>query len=268
MEQFSIRTYTDLLDFITDFQKTRRGKPTKPMILSNQGAAHQMRRSYTINWLYDLVNVFSSIVIQRITIKGEKIALESVDWSVKGPWNVHRRLYGLNEFGCEVTSLAMQKPGTDIRPRILPHVVFQLQSIVDSLTVSRGWSNSALRGHVLGPPARKFRPRRDVDVYMDRENERFGHGFCQAVDSLVLLLERDPMLRSRRHQQLSEIVKLFRDDLIEWLGESKYMYGLTTIPPSRFSNTNSNGLWEYSPFLCGVSLVEVLELSYSIGLMI
>jgi hypothetical protein len=103
---------------------------------------------------------------------------------------------------------------------------------------------------------------------MDRANERFGHGFCQAVDSLVLLLERDPMLQSRRHQQLSEVLKLFRDDLIEWLGESKYMYGLTTIPPSRFSNTNSNGLWEYSPFLCGVSLVEVLEVSYNIGLMV
>lgn len=43
------------------------------------------------------------------------------------------------------------------------------------------------------------------------------------------------------------------------------MYGLKTIPPSRFSNTNANGLWEYSPFLCGVGLMEALELAYGMN---
>lgn len=54
----------------------------------------------------------------------------------------------------------------------------------------------------------------------------------------------------------------------QWLGESKYMHGLTGIPPSRFSNTNTNGLWEYSPFLCGVGLMESLELVYDISLVL
>ncbi|KAF2237026.1 hypothetical protein EV356DRAFT_497315 [Viridothelium virens] len=151
MEQFSIYAYRDLLDFLTDFQQTRSGKPTKRMLsqirdwdpyLNLQRATKeqriQWRRSYTINWLYDLVNLFSGIVVQRNTMRGENHAYERVDWSIGGPWNQHRRLFGLNEFAGVITSLAMQKPGTNIRERIFPHHVFQLQCIVDSLTVSRG----------------------------------------------------------------------------------------------------------------------------------
>src|SRR5205814_4051827 len=167
--------------------------------------------------------------------------LETVDWSVNGPWNEHRRLFGLNEFAGDITSLAMQKPGTDIRPKILPHHVFLLQSIVDSLTVSRGWSLSSLRGHVLIPPAQNFRPRRDVDLFMDRNNERTFHGFCNGVDVLVQCFGKDAMLHGdpNRHKQQSEILVELRDDFVDWLGETKYMYGLKTIPPSRFSNTNT-----------------------------
>lgn len=282
-EQFLIHSYWDLVDFITDFQKTRSGKPTKPILstirdwdpnYNLQRASKEQRikwrRAYTINWLYDLVNVFSSIVVQRITMKAQQIVLEAVDWSVNGPWNEHRRLFGLNEFAGDITSLAMQKPGTDIRQKILPHHVFQLQCIVDSLTVSRGWSLSSLKGHVLSPPARGFRPRRDVDLFMDRDNERLGHGYCHAVDILTQFFEKDAMLHGdpNCHQHESEILQILRDDFVEWLGESKYMYGLKTIPPSRFSSTNANGLWEYSPFLCGVGLMEALELAYGLNFMI
>ncbi|KAK1762813.1 hypothetical protein QBC33DRAFT_599685 [Phialemonium atrogriseum] len=153
-EQFLIYAYEDLRDFVADFQKTHSGKPTKRMLaeianwdpnfnLQNASEKERIkwRRSYTINWLCDLVNVFLTIV---------------------GPWNVHRRLFGLNEFA-----------GTEI--------------------------------------------------------------------------------------QLN---------FIDWLGESKYQHGLTTIPPSRFSNRNPNGLWEYSPFLCGVGLMEGVELAYLVGIMI
>lgn len=54
-------------------------------------------------------------------------------------------------------------------------------------------------------------------------------------------------------------------EFVNFLGESKYVHGLDTIPPSRFSNSNSNGLWEYSPFLCGVGLMEALEIAYTIN---
>ena len=175
-EQFWLHAYNDLLAFITDFQQNRTGKPTKAMQkqLNDWSPTYDLeratnddriswRRSYTINWLYDLVNVYSSIVVQRNTMKGERHVYEDVDSSKTGPWHHHRRLFGLDEFAGVITTLAMQKPGTDIRSKILPHHVFQLQCIVDSMTSSRGWTISPLRGHILRQPARKFFARRDVD---------------------------------------------------------------------------------------------------------
>lgn len=282
-EQYSIYAYQDLIDFITDFQRTRSGKPTKRLLAElndwdpnvdlqrlSKEQRIRWRRSYTINWLYDLVNVFSSIVVQRNTLRGEHHAYERVDWSIYGPWNQHRRLFGLNEFAGLVTSLAMQKSGTDVRAKILPSHVFQLQCIVDSLTVSRGWSLSGLRGHVLKPPSTAFRPRRDVDLFLDREQKRAGSGYLQAVHVLKQLLDKDAMMHGdqNRHQRCSEVIGILQEDFRDWLGESKYMYGLNTIPPSRFSNSNTNGLWEYSPFLCGVGLMEGLELAFRTTMML
>ena len=282
-EQFFIHTFHHLLDFVSDFQKTRSGKPTKRMLAEihnwdpkfdlRQATPRDMikwRRAYTINWLYDLVNVFSSVVVQRNSLKGQHHAYENVDWSIHGPWNKHRRLFGLNEFAGFLTSLAMQKPGTDIESKILPQHVFQLQSIVDAWTVSRGWSISDLNGHVVRPPPSKFLPRRDVDSFLDRENKRFGSGILQAMDILPQLLERDSMLHGQpdRHTLHCGILEDVKYDFVNWLGESKYMYGLQTIPPSRFSNSNANGLWEYSPFLCGVGLMEGLEIAYLVSMMI
>lgn len=282
-EEFLMYTYQDLVDFITDYRRTRSGKPTKPMLKSIQDwdpylnllraskdQRLKWRRSFTINWLYDLVNVFSSIVVQRRTMRGQNIPLETVDWSRTGPWNQHRRLFGINDFAGDITHLAVQKPGTEIRSKVLPHHVFELQCIVDSLAVSRGWSISVLTGHVLKPAAKGFRPRSDVDLFMDRENKRFGKGFCSSVDILSQLFDKDATLHGdpSRNKSLKEFMIDVRMDLINWLGESKYMYGLTDIPPSRFSNSNSNGLWEYCPFLCGAGLSEALELTHSMALRI
>ncbi|CAG8273987.1 unnamed protein product [Penicillium salamii] len=149
IEEFFLNGYQDLFDFVTDFQQTRSGKPTKFMLKSLQywnpnlnlaKASRQermkWRRTYTINWLYDLVNVFSGVVVQRRTNQKQTILLERVDWSRNGPWIKHRVLFGINDFAGDITHLAMQKAGTDIRAKILPHHVFQLQCMVDSMTVS------------------------------------------------------------------------------------------------------------------------------------
>ncbi|CAO2658337.1 Nn.00g060600.m01.CDS01 [Neocucurbitaria sp. VM-36] len=274
-EHFWVHAYNDMVTFITDFQKNRTGKPTKAMqaqlndwspTFDLQRATNEervsWRRLYTINWLYDLVNVFSSIVVQRNTMKGERHVYEDVDWSTTGPWHHHRRLFGLNEFAGDITALAMQRQSTDIRRKILPHHVFQLQCIVDSLTASRGWTLNPLKGHILAPPPRGFCPRRDVDLFLDREVQRNGQGLLQSIDVLKQVLQKDADLHQdpNRHRAYSDLFEDLKLDFISWLGESKYMYGLTTIPASRFSKYNANGLWEYSPLLCAAGLVEGLVL--------
>jgi len=130
----------------------------------------------------------------------------------------------------------------------MPHTVLQLSCIVNSLTVSRGWSQNALKGHVLGPPA-LARPRRDVDVFLDRENESMCHGYCQGSDILGQFLERDSVLHGNPKRHALQIEKLneVRKDFVNWWGETKYISGLTKIEPSRFSNKNLNNLSEYSP---------------------
>jgi hypothetical protein len=278
-EQFLFHAYRDLRDFLVDFQMNRTGKPTKRMASELRGwdptldlggltkeERIRWRRVYTISWLYDLVNLFSSVVVQRITMKGENHDLATVDWSPSGPWGEHRRLYGLNEFAGFVTSLAMQRPGFDNAAKIRPHHVFQLQCMVDAMAVSRGWSICARRGHVLCPPPAGFSARRDVDLFLDRLVAE-DIGILQGHDILKQLLDRMAAESGDKDRfwLQGEILQITMEDLRDWLGESKYMSGLKTIPPSRFSSTSPNGLWEYSPFLCGVGLLEGLEISYSVG---
>ncbi|KAK0747286.1 hypothetical protein B0T21DRAFT_379397 [Apiosordaria backusii] len=158
-EQLLTHAYHALMDFITDFQHTRSGKPTKRMLaeLNNWDPNFNLlkatekerlrwRRNYTINWLYDMVNLFSA------------------------PRPQHRKFLGLEDFASFITSLAMQKPGTDIRHKILPHHVFQLQLIVDSMTISRGWALNSLQGNMLAPPANSFKPEQDIkDCFLSTE---------------------------------------------------------------------------------------------------
>lgn len=85
--------------------------------------------------------------------KNENCVLEQMDWSDQGPLKQYRRMFGLINFAAKVTTLAMQKPGTEFRHKILPHLVFHLQCIMDAWTVSRGWAINGVKGHILSEPA-------------------------------------------------------------------------------------------------------------------
>ena len=88
------------------------------------------------------------------------------------------------------------------------------------------------------------------------------YGVLQSIEILMQLLQKDSDLHqdSNRHTAHCQILDEIKLDFVNWLGESKYMHGLTTIPASRFSKHHTNGLWEYSPLLCGAGLVEGLVL--------
>ncbi|THX30392.1 hypothetical protein D6C90_04988 [Aureobasidium pullulans] len=90
-ELFSAPAFDDLLEFLVDFQKNRSGKPTKRMQArlsswnpnfdlqeANTDERMEWRRLYTINWLYDLVNVFSHIVIRENKVQVDPKAYETI----------------------------------------------------------------------------------------------------------------------------------------------------------------------------------------------
>jgi hypothetical protein len=66
---------------------------------------------------------------------------------------------------------------------------------VDAFAVCRGWTLSPLLGHVLAAPLCDFRPRRDVDLFLDRAVKRNGQGLLQSIDILKQLLQKDANLR-------------------------------------------------------------------------
>ncbi|KAK3344766.1 hypothetical protein B0H65DRAFT_464380 [Neurospora tetraspora] len=297
-EMFLVHAYHDLLDFVTDYQKNRNGKPTKRMMkeINNWNPDFDLqratmeerlkwRRSYTINWLYDLLRVFSH-------------RLEEMDAAIKKkvPDVIKRRqaqtqkLLGITEFAALIYRLATEKPGIDIREQVLPLHVFQLQCIVDSLAVTKGWTYDLLKGHVLigPPPADRFRPMRDVDTFLhgigDPGHLLKGHvliepppadifrpmrgvdtfdprpGFFYGFSRLKATLTFEAVVNKRKTDNdvhIQELLEAAHGIGTQFLGKSPDLGD-----ESRFCTTNSNGLWHYSPFLCGVGLVEALDLEF------
>lgn len=263
--------YDALVTFAEDFQQNRTGRPTKRLQKQLAGWNPELnlkkatkeerlawRRAYTINWLYDLVNVFASVTTRKHI--GNSYVLEEVDWSPEGPWGNERRIWGIARFAGFVTDIAYKKPGADIRARIRPHHVFQLQCIIDSFVVSRGWSLSLFTGHVLSAPAKDFVATRDCDLFMDADHKRTESGYICGVDTARHLL------RNRRTpQSVLETMDFVLNSLINWLGSSKLAKDPDgTLPPSRFAD--QNGLHAYSPYLNGAGLAEALSVTSMYGL--
>tara|TARA_R110002003_G_scaffold64_9_gene6032 strand:- start:1396 stop:1848 length:453 start_codon:yes stop_codon:yes gene_type:complete len=127
--------------------------------------------------------------------EGERHVYAEVDWSTDGAWHHHRRLFVLNGIASDITALVMETSSTDVRTSRMPHHIFQSRVIVDAFAVCRGWTLSPLLGHVLAAPSRDFRPRRDVDLFLDREVKRNSQGLLQSIDILKQLLQKDTNLR-------------------------------------------------------------------------
>lgn len=159
-----------------------------------------------------------------------------------GPWEIYRRTYGLNEIAGFVTTLATQKQGTEILSRVQPHHVFQLQCIVDSMAISRGWLGTGVFDHELRDPPDNFDLQRDIKLFLDREEKRIGQGFLYPVDLLRNLLMKDRLMSndSSRHEAHYELLKSVQADLNNLLGRSYCFRPAIHVPPSRFEpNVNS-----------------------------
>jgi len=73
----------------------------------------------------------------------------------------------------------------------------------------------------------------------------------------MLKRDSDRSTLASNYREWNKMIEAVESELSN-LGKSKYMDGPSSIPPSRFSRLTANGLWEYSPYLCAVGLVEGL----------
>lgn len=166
--------------------------------------------------------------------------------------------------------LAIDKSGKDVRDQILPIHVFYLQLIVDSLTVTKGWTYDLRKGHLFNEPAHGFHPKRDVFNFFGGAGEP-GRGILYALNRLsrdlqVQELDTRPQTNTKHTRHLLDLLQAM-------IG----MYQQFELPSdllekSRFRPANPSGprkfwgLWEFSPFLCSVGLADVLEMGFLLGL--
>ena len=298
-EQLLLHTYQDFLDFICDFQKNLNqkdlsgknlsGKPTKAMQkdlgnwdpnadlkrLSKEERL-QWRRRFTINWLYDFVNVFTYLPVMQNKTENKNHDLSQIDWSSSGPFWNEQTLWGLKDFAADIAHWVYQPEGTDNSSKILPHHVFELSCIVDSLTVSRGWSISLRGRHVLddGGPAKHFSSTRDIHPLTDPEpdDDSINRGYLIAIRGLIVWLsDADEHSRQEPHNKnIICLLEVFKIMLGRTLGVVGASVGKDTGHQTRFSTAMDGdswtGLWKYSPFLCGAGLMEALEIGYRVSM--
>lgn len=276
-----LATHNDLLSFITDYRKKRNGNPSSTFAktdwnpnfkdtqftLARDMTPQNIRKwksDYTISWLYDLVNTYA--MERLVKDKSQMQNPETLDWNIEGlgkcEWTT-RPLWGPMDFARDLTVLAMQKPGAPIESALKPHHVLQLQIAVDSMLCAKRWVTHDVPS---------------IDC------------FGSASSTLLWDFANDIVEVRRSRKQWEEALKLlvqeFEEykerggDPSEWSHPILYLniilnealsFGSTPLdfipvaPRSMFSTSSKNGLWLYSPYLCGTGMVEMLNLSYEWG---
>ena len=280
-ESLLLTAHNDLVSFITDYRKNRNGNPSSTFARMNWNPnfrdtqftletemtpqnIRKWKADYTISWLYDLVNTYA---VGRLTKdKSEMRTPEKLDWtfedSEKTEWT-NRPLWGPMDFAQDLTILAMQKPGAPIESELKPHHVLQLQIAVDSMSCAKRWVAQDV------PPIDCFGSTSSTLVW-DFANDvveirRFREQWTEATE---LLLEEFKKDRERKgdptewSHPITFLDIMMNEALL--LGTTPLEF-LPEAPRSMFSKSSKNGLWLYSPYLCGTGMVEMLNMSYDWG---
>lgn len=283
---FGIHVYDALVEFVIDHQKNRNGSPTKrlrgylnkwnpkcDLQQLSRDERLEWRRLYIINWLYELVNTFRYIVEREKPI--DTAHLENVTWSIDGPYRRNARLFGIEDFASSVTTWAMQKPGTAFQHKILLHHVFQLQCLVDSFTTTLGWFPDREGDGEFEPRPADFRTTQAIDRFLDRHTDDRVFGFVKGVNKFLETVKGMPSRSKISHMDnLLDELQYLRTHFETWLGTSEHIFDTGNKLKSRFEQVKGdlkgsrNGLWEYSPFLCGAGLAEALNIAHRIGLIV
>lgn len=280
-ESLLLTTHNDLVSFITDYRKNRNGKPSSMFAKMNWNPnfrdtqftlatemtpqnIRQWKADYTISWLYDLVNTYA--MARLIKDKSRMQNPEKMDWkfedSGKCEWT-KRPLWGPMDFARDLTVLAMQKPGAPIESELNPHHILQLQIAVDSMFCAKRWVTQDV------PPIDCFGSTSSTLVW-DYANDvvevrRLREQWTQATELLLEEFKKDRDRKGNPTEWSHPIIHL------DIMMKEAVLLGMTPLdflpgaPRSLFSKSSKNGLWLYSPYLCGTGMVEMLNMSYDWG---
>lgn len=270
--------YNNLVEFLEDYEMTPSGAPTKSMQAeisqwdpeydleaATDDQRLEWRRLYTINWLYGLAGYYLSTK-QGVEDEGTRASLQT-GRKISTPWADDYTFFGLGDFARSIISLARKASRCQVQDCIPPHLVFQVQCIVDSFTASRGWTVE-VSGHILkAPPVEDGLPEKcGVIGWFERvtcgHECRHHQGLTQALDSLVELYASS----ETRHGAFG------RDSLAlvctSWWQHHRAIIKLRNgeAPGPRanakIGRLDEHGLFSFSPFLCSSAMLQTIELFY------
>ncbi|KAG5928170.1 hypothetical protein E4U42_001175 [Claviceps africana] len=278
--------YNNLVEFLSDYRKTSSGGPTKHMRaeislwdpkydLEAATADERLRwrRVYTINWLYGLVGYYLLTKGQIGNLSTNMKSRNCPNRKAAMAWAEDYSFFGLGEFARSVLSLARKPAGSQIESLISPCLVFQLQCIVDSFTVSRGWT-VGLHRHILeAPPAEDGPPcNQGAMGWFTRltcANECHNHqGLSRSREWLG-------ELHSSAQTRRGSFCKDTLDEVWRhWGFHHRFIIDIRneTAPDFRANGTDGrldeHGLFYLSPFLCGFATLQTIELFYRYAMLI
>ena len=165
---------------------------------------------------------------------------------------------GLCGFAELLTSLCVQKPTAPLLTRILPQHVFQLQCFVDSFTIAKGWYIGQENKHVLCEPALDFKSDRDLLDFLVKEPT--GLTTCQErLQSACNSIVRSSAEVKGAYSCIA-LAKTMSTAAAMGLIEGLWIQPRTSAI-SQFSKGSTNGLWRYSPSLCGTGTLTALTMA-------
>lgn len=270
------QTYYTLFEFITDYRVHRTGQPSQALLDSlvdpwdpnldprkmTDDERHVWLRTYTIRWLYDVTNYYITGINDHLEGGGTPppTHVGILRCIIDGPATDKRRLLGLNEFVFQLIDIIFDKE-REPTERILFREVFQLQSILDAFLVTRGWYFRPTTGYEFKSPM-EYDPVKDIEKFFGWSHQNgFGPSFADARRTFfhesTFLPEDERRLAQESLALCQQIVPTFNI-----VGNSGWLLKETFIG-STFDDPN--GVWQYSPLLCGTAMLEALTLGCKVG---
>ncbi|POS75259.1 hypothetical protein DHEL01_v206347 [Diaporthe helianthi] len=278
-EQLYIYAYQDFMDFVEDFHLRNNGECSKKMARelkewdpkfkledATRDKRRRWRRAYTIKWLYDLVNVFSSLCEEEHLRNGREWDPRKTEWSFVEGQGGSRHLFGLDEFARFACSLAWRTKSTKCSAYIKPRHMLQLQIIVDSMSVSRGWFDTSISEAFLMPDERlhlEEPTHRDLSRFPDCKNMNPMLSYLDSFEELISRLRNcKETVRNSEYSQHADMIQKQTDRLRKLRGDT-----MDESDPIKLQQLQRRKiLWEHSPLLCGIGLMEALDIAIGLGI--
>lgn len=119
--------------------------------------------------------------------------------------------------------------------------------------------------HLRELPPQDFSPTSLLDKFLGDDNTGFLSG-VQALQEELKNAVTDSYHTGFAIRDAQGLLSRYADQARLWLGKSDS--ALTSEKPSRFARFNPNALWEYNPFLCVVGLMEALDISFRLSMVV